>query len=118
MFSFLTPLYTSGELLECLESVILLRQAVDLHPQTGKFTILRAGHSGMLLTVYLVLHPGTATMTDDNQLTLDDIAYTADVNLFLKTLARILTRLLGQNESGGDNENHEADDRGQTDEKE
>jgi hypothetical protein len=57
-------------------------------------------------------------MTDQDPLTLDDIAYTADVNLFLKTLARILTRLLGQNESGGDNETHEAEDRGQTDDKE
>ncbi len=57
-------------------------------------------------------------MTDHNQLTLDDIAYTADVNIFLKTLARILARLLGQNESDSDNETHEAEDRGQTDEKE
>ena len=57
-------------------------------------------------------------MTDQDQFTLDDIAYTADVNLFLKTLARILSRLLGQNESDGDNETHEADERGQTDDKE
>jgi hypothetical protein len=72
----------------------------------------------MLLAVHFALHTGTATMTNRDQLALDDIAYTADVNLFLKTLARMLTRLLGQNESGGDNETHEADDRGQADEKE
>jgi hypothetical protein len=73
----------------------------------------------MLLTVYLALSTGTAIMIDhQDQLTLDDIAYTADVNLFLKTLARILTRLLGQNEPGGDNDTHEAADRGQTDEEE
>ncbi len=57
-------------------------------------------------------------MTDHNQFTLDDIAYTADVNIFLKTLARIMARLLGQNESGNDNQTHEAEDRGQTDKKE
>jgi hypothetical protein len=73
----------------------------------------------MLSIVYSALNRGTATMTDhQDQLTLDDIAYTADVNLFLKTLARILTRLLGQNESGSDNETHEAEDRGPTDDKE
>jgi hypothetical protein len=57
-------------------------------------------------------------MTDHNQLTLDDIAYTADVNIFLKTLARIMARLLGQSESANDNGAHEAEDRGQADEKE
>jgi hypothetical protein len=56
-------------------------------------------------------------MTDQDQLTLDDIAYTADVNLFLKTLARILTRLLGQNDADSDNDTHEAADRGPTDER-
>jgi hypothetical protein len=73
----------------------------------------------MLSIVYSALNRGTATMTDhQDQLTLDDIAYTADVNLFLKTLARILTRLLGQNEPGGDNDTHEAADRGPIDDKE
>jgi hypothetical protein len=57
-------------------------------------------------------------MTDHNQFTLDDIAYTADVNIFLKTLARIIARVLGQKESDNDNEAHEADHRGQADEKE
>jgi hypothetical protein len=62
-------------------------------------------------------------MTDHDQFTLDDIAYTADVNIFLKTLARIIVRMLGQNESGSDNdahyrELHEADHRGQADQKE
>ena len=57
-------------------------------------------------------------MTDHDQLTLDDIAYTADVNIFLKTLARIIARLLGQSESANDNGTHEADHRGQSDEKE
>ena len=57
-------------------------------------------------------------MTDHDQLTLDDTAYTADVNIFLKTLARIIARLLGQSESANDNGAHEADHRGQSDEKE
>ncbi len=62
-------------------------------------------------------------MTDQNQFTLDDIAYTADVNIFLKTLARIIARMLGQNESDDDNdahyrESHEAELIGQADEKE
>jgi hypothetical protein len=57
-------------------------------------------------------------MTDHNQLTLDDIAYTADVNIFLKTLARIIIRMLGQNEADNDNETHEAELSGQADEKE
>jgi len=57
-------------------------------------------------------------MTDHDQFTLDDIAYTADVNIFLKTLARIIARMLGQNESGSDNETQEAELSGQTDEKE
>jgi hypothetical protein len=57
-------------------------------------------------------------MTDQDHFTLDDIAYTADVNIFLKTLARIMARLLGQNESGNDNGTHEAEDRGQKDKKE
>jgi hypothetical protein len=57
-------------------------------------------------------------MTDFDHYTLDDIAYTADVNIFLKTLARIIARLLGQNESDDDNETHEAELSGQTDEKE
>jgi len=57
-------------------------------------------------------------MTDRNQFTLDDIAYTADVNIFLKTLARIIARMLGQNEADNDNETHEAELSGQPDEKE
>jgi hypothetical protein len=57
-------------------------------------------------------------MTDHDHFTLDDIAYTADVNIFLKTLARIIARVLGQSESGNDNQTHEADHRGQADEKE
>ena len=57
-------------------------------------------------------------MTDPDQFTLDDIAYTADVNIFLKTLARIIVRMLGQNDSSNDNEAHEADQRGQANEKE
>jgi hypothetical protein len=57
-------------------------------------------------------------MTDQNQFTLDDIAYTADVNIFLKTFARIIARVLGQNESDDDNENLEAELSGQADEKE
>jgi hypothetical protein len=100
------------------ECGILPGKSGNLHSQNGKLAILQAGHSGMLLTVYFALNTGTATMTDQDQLTLDDIAYTADVNLFLKTLARIRSRLLGQNASRGDNETHEAEDRGQTDEKE
>jgi hypothetical protein len=57
-------------------------------------------------------------MTDHSQFTLDDIVYTADVNIFLKTLARIIARVLGQNESDDDNQTHEAEYRGQADEKE
>jgi hypothetical protein len=57
-------------------------------------------------------------MTDHDPLTLEDIAYTADVAIFLRTLARIMIRLLGQSESGDDNQMHEADDRSQTDDKE
>jgi hypothetical protein len=57
-------------------------------------------------------------MTDYDQYTLDDIAYTADVNIFLKTLARIIARMLGQNESDNDNEIQKAELSGQTDEKE
>ncbi len=57
-------------------------------------------------------------MTDLDRYTLDDIAYTADVNVFLKTLARIIARMLGQNEADNDNETHEAEVSGQTDEKE
>jgi hypothetical protein len=56
-------------------------------------------------------------MTDQNQFALDDIAYTADVNIFLKTLARIVARMLGQNESDDDNETQEAELSGQADEK-
>jgi len=43
-------------------------------------------------------------MSNHDPLTLDDVAYTADVNVFLKTLARIMTRVLGQGESSDDNE--------------
>ena len=57
-------------------------------------------------------------MTDLDRYTLDDIAYKADVNIFLKTLARIIARMLGQNEPDNDNETHEAEVSGQTDEKE
>lgn len=57
-------------------------------------------------------------MTEHDHLTLDDVAYTTEVTLFLKTLARIMRRLLGQSESGDDNGTHEADHRGQSDEKE
>ncbi len=57
-------------------------------------------------------------MIDHDQLTLDDIAYTADVNIFLKTLARIIARLLGQSDSANDNGTHEAGDHGLTSEKE
>jgi len=57
-------------------------------------------------------------MTNLDRYTLDDIAYTADVNIFLKTLARIIARMLGQNEPDNDNEIHEAEVSGQTDEKE
>ncbi len=57
-------------------------------------------------------------MTEHDQFTLDDVAYTADVNIFLKTLARIIARMLGQNESDDANETHEAELSGQADEKE
>ncbi len=57
-------------------------------------------------------------MTNLDRYTLDDIAYTADVNIFLKTLARIIARMLGQNEPDNDNETYEAEVSGQTDEKE
>ncbi len=57
-------------------------------------------------------------MNEHDQFTLNDIAYTADVNIFLKTLARIIARMLGQNESDDDNETHEAELSGQADEKE
>jgi hypothetical protein len=57
-------------------------------------------------------------MTDHDQLTLDDIAYTADVSIFLKTLARIVARVFGQSESDNDNETYEAESCGLTDEKE
>ncbi|MCD4686844.1 MAG: hypothetical protein K8S97_13000 [Anaerolineae bacterium] len=57
-------------------------------------------------------------MTDHDKHTLDDIDYTADVNIFLKTLARIIARMLGQNESDNDNETHEADHHGQANQKE
>ncbi len=57
-------------------------------------------------------------MTEHDHLTLDDVAYTTEVTLFLKTLARIMRRLIGQSESGDDNGTHEAGDRGLTDEME
>ena len=50
-------------------------------------------------------------MTDQDHLMLDDIAYTADVNLFLKTLARIIARLFGETKTSDDNEHqHEAEE--------
>jgi hypothetical protein len=57
-------------------------------------------------------------MTDHNQLSLDDIAYTADVNLFLKTLARIVARVFGRSESDSDNEDHKVESVGQAEDKE
>jgi hypothetical protein len=46
-------------------------------------------------------------MTDQDHLMLDDIAYTADVNLFLTTLARIIARLFGEAEASDDNEHQD-----------
>jgi hypothetical protein len=46
-------------------------------------------------------------MTDQDHLMLDDIAYTADVNLFLTTLARIIARLFGEAEVSDDNEHQD-----------
>ncbi|HEX3050181.1 MAG TPA: hypothetical protein VHP83_05955 [Aggregatilineaceae bacterium] len=56
-------------------------------------------------------------MTDPDHLMLDDIAYTADVNLFLTILARIIARLFGEAETSDDNEHQDqADEIGLLDE--